>query len=1080
MKSFRNRGSGWLTGTGAAWCLILVLGWIGSPPPVRAEGPRILGIERRGAELTIRATAPTGVVRLVLEGCRRDDLRAWVPKAVQRVDPGASEVTFVIDADARLELFRVRADASDPLPASFYAGRTNFAGEALAGDPGANGPLRGGVVGAPTAVDGAGAEAPRSVVESDIWVVEGDRLYFFNQYRGLQVIEVTNPDAPIVRGTFSLPGVGEQMYLLGGRQAILLAHDPCNQWGTGAESAVIVVDLGEDGTTPVELARLPMPGRLVESRMVGTALYVATEAWQPAEDGSGSWQSGTWVSAFDLANPGQPETKKPLWYPGSGNVVTATDRFLFVAVTDYSRNWPWKSDLQVVDITAPDGTMSAFASVPLDGRVADKFKVDLYGDVLRVVVEALESPTGGRWVTVLETFRLADPRSVPPVAVAKLDRLELARGERLFATRFDGPRGYLVTFLRIDPLWVVDLSDPADLKISGELEIPGWSTYIRPMGDRLLALGVDDARGWRVAVQLFDVGDPSKPALLAKVPIGEDSSWSEANHDEKALGVFPEAGLLLVPVSEWSGTSAGQGVQLIDLGRDTLAKRGRLDSNLVVPRRATLQKDRVLTISGRELVAADVHDRDRPRITATVELAYPVDRVLVLGDQLLEISGTSARLRPLQGEVAHPPRVELGDLPVWGASLRGTRLHLLQGRPAEVSWEYRDATQDWIGHTNAGVVIASVWDASVAGALRKVGEAKTETLQPWGAEFQAFWLNDELVVWATGSQGWGPWWYRGVPLVAEGIDAVAQPGLVARGLWVPWWYTSTRELLAVGVTAEGQPRILSSTVLDEAGGSAGKVFASGSLIFSARQRAESEVIGTNSVVEKVWVPADPGREARDGEWQLVTNEYPILRWWSKYDLDVTDFGMDPAAPVRRPAVPLPGALEGLSHGGALLYTTVTRTVEGKQTQEAWLEAGAYDGVAVHLVDSVRLADYSAGEGFALTLADGRAYVARGGWEADSVQRLEIWGINQEGRWEAGPIARLSAAPGEVRAIGDLLVARNGGSIDLFVRPAAGPLEPRPADPMPGCYGGDLGRADGDSVRGLWVPLGDFGAVRLGP
>jgi uncharacterized secreted protein with C-terminal beta-propeller domain len=142
--------------------------------------------------------------------------------------------------------------------------------------------------------------------------------------------------------------------------------------------------------------------------------------------------------------------------------------------------------------------------------------------------------------------------------------------------------------------------------LRANLEVPGWSTFIRPLGDRLLTLGVDDARGWRVSVQLFDVSNPARPLLIDREPLGEDSSWSEANQDEKAFGIFPEAGLLLVPVSEWKNDGGAHGVQLLDFGRDTLAKRGLLASDEVVPRRATLRGERVLAVSGRELVTADV------------------------------------------------------------------------------------------------------------------------------------------------------------------------------------------------------------------------------------------------------------------------------------------------------------------------------------------------------------------------------------------------------------------------------------------------------------------------------------------
>ncbi|MGY8692449.1 MAG: beta-propeller domain-containing protein, partial [Candidatus Poseidoniales archaeon] len=95
---------------------------------------------------------------------------------------------------------------------------------------------------------------------------------------------------------------------------------------------------------------------------------------------------------------------------------------------------------------------------------------------------------------------------------------DIAPGERIWSARFVGERAYLVTFENIDPLWVIDLSDPTNPTILGELEVPGVSTYIHPISDNLLltigigpgpdGLGLD----WSITqVSLFDVTDPTTP-----------------------------------------------------------------------------------------------------------------------------------------------------------------------------------------------------------------------------------------------------------------------------------------------------------------------------------------------------------------------------------------------------------------------------------------------------------------------------------------------------------------------------------------------------------------------------------------
>ncbi len=1076
---------------------------IGRPARVRADDtpaskPRIVAVERHGTGLLVRASVPAGIARVVLEGSAKGDLKAWLPRGVKWIGGTASDITFEIAADGGMELFRVRADATDPLPASFYSGRTNFPGDALAGPPPAASNPGGIFPGVDLATPGAGGTpAPRSVVESDIWVVRDDTLYFFNQYRGLQTIDITHPDAPKLVSTFPLPGAGEQMYLLDDRNVVLLADDPCRMWGIDAASAVMVVDTST--TPPTQRASLPLHGRIVESRLVGTALYVATESWEPVPDGSGAWQGGTYVASFDLSDPATPVIQKPLWFPGTGNVVTATDRFLFVAITDWSQNWPWKSDLQVVDITSPDGAMSPYVRIPLSGRVADKFKLDLLQDVLRVVVESAETAGNGRFVTVLETIRIPDPQSAGPGSYVRLDRLELARGERLYATRFDGDRGYFVTFHQIDPLWVIDLSDATALKVAGHLEIPGFSTYIRPLGDRLLTMGVDSTQGWRVAVQLFDVSDPARPALLSKVPLGEDSSWSEANNDEKAFGVIPEAGLLLVPVSTWGGSTLTNGVQLIDLGHDNLTRRGLLKSDDVVPRRATYHQDRVLAISGRQLVTADVSDRDQPKPSATLELSYSVDRDLVFDGHLIEVVPGGLRIRSIPDAGAVTTSFDLGGQPILGAAIRGDRLHLLQGYAASVQWEY--VTNDvWITKTNPGALFPSVWDVSALPALVRIGDATTAvTSTTWLGDLKALWLKDDLLVWTSDAQTYWPW------MLAPGIQGGATVDLVGGALpmwpWWAWWGGSGRTLLAVSLDADGTPRLASElTIGTDNGESVGNAFSSGPLVFDTRQRYESEVTGTNVVVEKIWFLTDRAfvtniiigidgtvktdiTKTQGGEWRDVTNSYPILRWWSRHELDVIDYAADPAAPLRRPAIPAAGPLQGVSHGGALLYSTPTRTdTNGNQTIS--LEADAYDGVALHWVDSVPIADSSVSETQTVLFREADGFVARGGWATNSVQRLEAWRISDTGKWERKASVPLSAAPGQLVRFHDALIASNGGQIDLFrIAPdldAGDPLVRLPVTGEPGCLGVNVTHGDGDSTAGVWLPQWDYGSVRLGP
>lgn len=114
-------------------------------------------------------------------------------------------------------------------------------------------------------------------------------------------------------------------------------------------------------------------------------------------------------------------------------------------------------------------------------------------------------------------------------------------GEAVYAVRFMGERAYVVTFRITDPLYVIDLHDPADPAIAGELEIPGFSTYLRPLGERqewLLSVGreVGPSGGNEgIRVQLFDVRDIAHPQLIGTEIFGGAGTSSEALHDPHAL-----------------------------------------------------------------------------------------------------------------------------------------------------------------------------------------------------------------------------------------------------------------------------------------------------------------------------------------------------------------------------------------------------------------------------------------------------------------------------------------------------------------------------------------------------------------
>ena len=485
----------------------------------------------------------------------------------------------------------------------------------------------------PGAGDVAGippADQTRDVVESDIWKVDGNTIYFFNTYRGLQVIDISNSAAPVIKGQYSLPAAGEQMYLIekeGKKFAVLLAQDSCGWWGDSSSSRVVVLDVTTGDPQLVNSAGVE--GYISESRMVGSALYVTSQSYHKKETDAGlTWEWGTVAQSFDLSDPTAPVTKDSLWFTGYGNTIAASEDYLFVVTAEPS-NW-MQSIVNVVDISSPTGEMKLRRAITPNGRVSDKFKINQNGNILTIVSTGWDEKRAA--ITVLQTYSIENP-DVPE----HLAELVLTKGEQAYATSFDGNRVYIVTFLRIDPLWVVDLSDPTHPEIKGEFQIPGWSTYIQPLGDRLLAMGVDPTNGWRSTVALFNVEDAAKPTLVNRVELGDGySSWSEANSDEKAFNAIEEAGLILVPINSYDTNGYKTQIQLLDFDKNSLTKRGVIDHKFQA-RRATLDNNFIYSISGQELLSVDPTDRDHPILKAKLDLAWSVDRAFVAGDFLVQI-----------------------------------------------------------------------------------------------------------------------------------------------------------------------------------------------------------------------------------------------------------------------------------------------------------------------------------------------------------------------------------------------------------------------------------------------------------
>lgn len=208
-------------------------------------------------------------------------------------------------------------------------------------------------------------------------------------------------------------------------------------------------------------------------------------------------------------------------------------------------------------ISINDGQIQYEAQGTVPGHASNQFSLSENGDYLRI------STTMESWR--IRNFISGGVQSQNNIYILNMD-LELvgsveglAPGERIYATRFLGDKCYLVTFRQIDPFFVIDLSDPTDPTVLGELKIPGFSTYLHPYDEtHVIGIGRD---GIKVKVSLYDVSDVSNPIELSKCEIeNNDDSWwraqSYALNEHKAFLFDREKNLLVIPVGTYYKQSA--------------------------------------------------------------------------------------------------------------------------------------------------------------------------------------------------------------------------------------------------------------------------------------------------------------------------------------------------------------------------------------------------------------------------------------------------------------------------------------------------------------------------------------------
>lgn len=243
---------------------------------------------------------------------------------------------------------------------------------------------------------------------------------------------------------------------------------------------------------------------------------------------------------------------------GSGQNIYASLDNLYVA----EMNYPFWFGVRAGGTTAEKTIVHKFSlnggdieyvgHMEAPGRILNQFSMDEYDLHFRIATTAGRlTRTGGSTSNNVYVFD-EDFDMVGSIE-------DIAPGESIYSARFMGERGYLVTFKKIDPFFVIDLSDHENPKILGKLKIPGYSDYMHPYDeDHIIGIGketveAEESRGdfaWYQGVKMaiFDVTDVSDPKELHKVVIGDRGTDSYVLQDHKAFLFDRDKNLLVIPI----------------------------------------------------------------------------------------------------------------------------------------------------------------------------------------------------------------------------------------------------------------------------------------------------------------------------------------------------------------------------------------------------------------------------------------------------------------------------------------------------------------------------------------------------
>lgn len=402
------------------------------------------------------------------------------------------------------------------------------------------------------------------VDEADIIKTDGKYLYVMKATGSVRMIRAEGKTLE-VEGTIMLEALNEtpqEMYVDGdilnlivtGSRTTLDSDDTQEDTYTANTenyTKIYTYDIS-DRSVPQLRGTVKQKGTYSTSRKNGDVIYLFTQFYPQINDAD---QIDTYVPAVNGARLESTDIYLPEYQNSSSYlvissvsnrrpdevidkkaIVSAADNFYVSNDNIYIANANWSSDTamtQILKFSCQKGKIRAKGAADLKGFLNDSFSMNEYNGYIRIVLTDYSGDTQTNALYVLD-----DALEVCGSIT------DIAEGEEIRSARFLGDTGYFVTFKETDPLFSVDLSNPADPKVLGELKITGFSSYLHFYGEnKLLGVGneVDPETGAYTGIKLamFDVSDPSNVKQLHKFVI-KDTYDCPLFYDYKAAMIDTE------------------------------------------------------------------------------------------------------------------------------------------------------------------------------------------------------------------------------------------------------------------------------------------------------------------------------------------------------------------------------------------------------------------------------------------------------------------------------------------------------------------------------------------------------------